>query len=123
MQIPPVDELISSPEYPSTVEEARHVMSLVRAIRDERSAIKDAATRTLQEIAVQMERAQTQLRMATESWTQSEEGVGIVSAVIRSKDLPMQLIFNTSRSHVAQPSASDDSESCTSFVDSEVSDS
>lgn len=98
-------------------------MSLVRAIRDERSAIKDVATHTLQETIVEMERAQTDLRIATDSWTQAEEGVGIVSAQIRSKDLPMQLIFNTSRSHVAQSSTSDDSESCTSLVDSQMSDS
>jgi hypothetical protein len=99
-------------------------MSLVCAIRDERSAIKDAATQTLQETIAEMDHAQAQLRIATDSWTQSEEGVGIVSALIRSRDLPMQSIFNTSCSHVAQSSASDGSDSCsTSFADSDMSDS
>lgn len=122
LQIPSIDDLISLPEYPSSVEEARHVMSLIRAIRDERSAIKDAATHTLQHTIGQMEHARAQLRIATDSWAQSEEGVGIVSALIRSRDLPMQLIFNTSRSHVAQfPSPGDDFESSTSSVDSEMS--
>ena len=97
-------------------------MSLIRAIRDERSAIKDAAVHTLQQAIVQMERAQAQLRIATDSWAQSEEGVGIVSARIRSRDLPMQSIFNASRSHIAQFSSADDAfESSSSFVDSEMS--
>jgi flagellar hook-basal body complex protein FliE len=57
-------------------------MSLIHAIRDERSAIQDSATHALRETIVEVQHAEMNLKTATDSWMQAEEGVGIVSALI-----------------------------------------